>query len=73
MKLSCLSKETQAVLRELLIDIEHLRVRANKNRDFPPSDYPYRPCQALIARKLGFENRSEWHNEDFLGKISLIP
>ena len=67
MKPCFLSKETQQVLKEILIEIEYFRIRANEDHDYPPSDYPYRPCQAVIAKKLGFEGRAEWHTNDFLG------
>ena len=62
-----LSDETKQILKEILIEIEHLRNRANEENDFPPSDYPYRPCQAIIAERLGFEHRAEWHNDAYLG------
>ena len=62
-----LSDETKQVLKEVLIEIEHLRNRANEKNDFPPSDYPYRPCQAIIAERLGFDNRAEWCNDEFMG------
>ncbi|MFA5381882.1 MAG: hypothetical protein WC356_01865 [Candidatus Micrarchaeia archaeon] len=67
MKTCNLSPETQGVLKDLLCQIEHLRMRANEKQDFPPSDYPYRPCQAIIAEKLGFEGRHEWANSEFFG------
>ena len=62
-----LSEETRKVLKEVLIEIEHCRNRANEKNDYPPSDYPYRPCQAIIAERLGFEHRAEWHTDEFLG------
>lgn len=61
------SEETRNVLKEILIEIEHIRNRSNERNDFPPSDYPYRPCQAIIAEKLGFEHRIEWNNNDYMG------
>jgi len=67
MKQCKLSQETQAILTAILIEIEHVRNQANERQDFPPSDYPYRPCQAIIAGHLGFENRNEWHTTEFLG------
>lgn len=63
-----LSDETQAVLKEILIEIEHIRHRANERCDYPRSDFPYRPCQAIVADKLGFEHRAEWHNDEYLGE-----
>lgn len=54
-------------LKQVLIEIEQARQRANKNNDFPPSDYPYRVCQAIIAEKLGFRNRVEWQTKEYLG------
>jgi hypothetical protein len=67
-----LSDETREVLKEILIEIEHLRNKANEKNDFPPSDYPYRPCQAIIAERLGFESRIEWNNDNYLGiKVKL--
>lgn len=65
--MNTLSQETKDTLKDILINIEHLRNNANERNDFPPSDYPYRPCQAIIAEKLGFTNRAEWHNDEFLG------
>ncbi len=62
-----LSEETRRVLKEILIEIEHIRNKANEKNDFPLSDYPYRPCQAIIAERLGFEHRAEWHTDEFLG------
>lgn len=67
MRETTLSEETKRVLKELLISIEQIRMGANERRDYPPSDYPYRPCQALIADRLGFDNRIEWHNDKYLG------
>jgi hypothetical protein len=67
MKECKLSQETQAVLKAILCDIEHIRQKANDQCDFPPSDYPYRPCQAIIAAWLGFEGRAEWHKDEVLG------
>ena len=67
MKKCNLSVETQQVLKDILIEIEHIRNRANKNNDYPPSDYPYRPCQGIIAEKLGFEHRAEWNNHMYMG------
>jgi hypothetical protein len=61
------SKETQEVLKNILCQIEHIRQRANEKNDYPPSDYPYRPCQAIIAEKLGFEGRAEWETDEFFG------
>lgn len=62
-----LSDETREVLKEVLLEIEHIRQSANERCDYPPSDYPYRPCQAIIAERLGFDNRADWHNDAFLG------
>ena len=67
MRTTNLSDETKEVLKDILISIEHMRNRANERQDYPPSDYPYRPCQAIIAEKLGFEHRIEWNNERYLG------
>jgi len=67
MKKSIYSEETKKVLRDILCEIEHIRQRANERNDFPPSDYPYRPCQAIIAEKLGFEHRAEWATDEFFG------
>ena len=67
MKTTNLSDETKEVLKDILISIEHIRNRANERQDYPPSDYPYRPCQAIIAEKLGFENRIEWNNKEYMG------
>jgi len=67
-----LSSETQTVLKDLLCQIERFRIRANEKFDYPPSDYPFRPCQAIIAEKLGFEHRAEWHNDEFLGFEAVL-
>jgi hypothetical protein len=67
MKNCKLSQETQDVLKDILTQIEHLRNTANAKNDFPPSDYHFRPCQAIIAEKLGFEARIEWNNDDYMG------
>lgn len=72
MKVCTLSKETQEVLKDILIQIEHCRNRANENHDYPPSDYPFRPCQAIIAEKLGFEHRAEWNTDKYMGFIVKI-
>ena len=69
MKTCKLSQETQEVLKKILCDIEHMRNRANDTNDFPPSDYPYRPCQAIIAEQLGFEHRAEWNNDEYMGFV----
>ena len=67
MKKCELSKETQDVLKKVLRDIEWVRQESNRKQDYPPSDYPYRPCQAIVAELLGFEHRAEWATDDFLG------
>ncbi|OPX89041.1 MAG: hypothetical protein A4E53_01649 [Pelotomaculum sp. PtaB.Bin104] len=55
------------LLKQALIEIEQVRQRANDNHDFPPSDYHSRVCQAIIAEKLGFDNRAQWHTQEYLG------
>lgn len=67
MKTATYSEETRAALKEALIKIERVRMAANERHDYPRSDYPYRPCQAILAEMLGFEHRAEWHNDEFLG------
>ena len=71
MKSITLSDETKQVLKKVLIEIEHIRNRANEQNDYPPSDYPYRSCQAIIAEKLGFEYRAEWYNEEFMAETKI--
>ena len=72
MKQCNLSDETKEVLRQVLIELEMQRNRANEKCDYPPSDYPYRAGQAIVAEKLGFEHRAEWQTKEFLNiKIKL--
>ena len=70
MKTCTLSEETQKELYDVLVQIEKIRIRADENNDFPQSDYPYRPCQAIIAEKLGFDHRAEWAF-DILRKVRI--
>ena len=70
MKTCTLSEETQKELYDVLVQIEKIRIRADENNDFPHSDFPYRPCQAIIAEKLGFDHRAEWAF-DILRKVRI--
>lgn len=62
-----LTEKEDTILKEILIELEHQRNRVKDRQDYPPSDYPYRVCQAIVASKMGFRHRAQWGNSEYLG------
>ena len=55
-----ISSETKTLLEECLKEIDEYRLKQACKGD--PRDYAIRVCQAIIAKKAGYEDRTEWRH-----------
>ena len=55
-----ISSETKTLLEECLKEIDEYRLKQACKRD--PRDYAIRVCQAIIAKKAGYTDRTEWRH-----------
>lgn len=50
----------EKIFDEILKELEDFRDQVNIRNDYPPSDWSIRVCEAIIARKAGYEDRESW-------------
>jgi hypothetical protein len=50
------------IIDEILKELEEFREVVNERKDFPPTDWQIRVCEAVVARKNGYDDRWSWRH-----------